>query len=442
MPRSDLSPQSPPPTPPLTINDHQTTENLQVMQPAYAHAPQFPVSPPSLVPSAAPSRSTSVHDRRSSVSSIQTRHSQPSPVVSSMELNDESREKGRCPYPDCGRVFRDLKSHMYTHLDERPEKCPIVTCVYHIKGFARKYDKNRHTLTHYKGTMVCDFCPGSGSPAEKSFNRADVFKRHLTGFHKVEQTPPNCRKRTTGELVNKKVSAAATVAAGKCSTCSSTFSSVQDFYEHLDECVLRVVQREEPSEAINRIRLAEIANDEEVGKTMEKHMLVAAGGSVEPQFDDNIHDNQDDDDNDSSTPTLYDSSSSSASSSSSSYSSSQKCRPGRIPPRSSKSSSSRAAAGITKIRPSATATSLPRRSNRDNYPPTWTCSSKANTRKRVVSVFDGHHRLWKDEMRLRNDLEVRIKLPHEAADGVDREAYVTDLDIETMRRAGNVLLDC
>jgi len=43
--------------------------------------------------------------------------------------------------------------------------------------------------------MVCGFCPGPGSAAEKSFNRADVFKRHLTAVHGVEQTPPNSRRK-------------------------------------------------------------------------------------------------------------------------------------------------------------------------------------------------------------------------------------------------------
>ena len=127
--------------------------------------------------------------RRPSVSSVHSRHSQAS-------SSDES-SKGLCPYPTCGRHFKDLKAHMLTHQNERPEKCPIPTCEYHTKGFARKYDKNRHTLTHYKGTMVCNFCPGSGSSAEKSFNRADVFKRHLTSVQGVEQTQPNARRKST-----------------------------------------------------------------------------------------------------------------------------------------------------------------------------------------------------------------------------------------------------
>ena len=107
--------------------------------------------------------------------------------------------------------------------------------------------------------MVCGFCPGSGTPAEKSFNRADVFKRHLTAAHGVEQTPPSSRKKIAiGSASNglKKLTGYAPDATGKCSTCTTAFDSAQDFYEHLDDCVLRVVQHEDPAEAINIARLA------------------------------------------------------------------------------------------------------------------------------------------------------------------------------------------
>lgn len=190
-----------------------------------------------------------------------------------MGLEDDGKERGRCPNPDCGRLFKDLKAHMLTHQPERPEKCPIVTCEYHLKGFARKYDKNRHTLTHYKGTMVCGFCPGSGSAAEKSFNRADVFKRHLTSVHGVEQTPPNSRKKSPSTASVKKISSYSHDATGKCSTCSAMFNNAQEFYEHLDDCVLRVVQQEEPSEAINEQRLAEVANDQNVQETLDRLII-------------------------------------------------------------------------------------------------------------------------------------------------------------------------
>ncbi|KAF3762286.1 hypothetical protein M406DRAFT_235664, partial [Cryphonectria parasitica EP155] len=170
--------------------------------------------------------------------------------VASSTRSDESpaaSNRNRCPHPQCGRVFKDLAAHMLTHMEERPEKCPIETCEYHTKGFARKYDKNRHALTHYKGTMVCPFCPGSGTAFEKAFNRADVFKRHLTAVHNVEQTPPNSRKQTS---MSSSAPSSAREGGGvashgaanaRCSICQSQFSTAQEFYEHLDDCVLNVI---------------------------------------------------------------------------------------------------------------------------------------------------------------------------------------------------------
>lgn len=204
--------------------------------------------------------------RRQSVSSEHSRHSQGS-------ISSDDSNKGMCPIASCGRHFKDLKAHMLTHQNERPEKCPIPICEYHIKGFARKYDKNRHTLTHYKGTMVCGFCPGSGSAAEKSFNRADVFKRHLTSVHGVEQTPPNARRKSPAGSVSKRPTYGTREASGMCSTCGVTFPNAQDFYEHLDDCVLRVVQQAEPSEAVNQKLLSSIADDEAVQETLEKNGL-------------------------------------------------------------------------------------------------------------------------------------------------------------------------
>jgi hypothetical protein len=61
------------------------------------------------------------------------------------------------------------------------------------------------------------------------------------------------------------------------------------------------------------------------------------------------------------------------------------------------------------------------------------------TKKRVLCVFDGQRRLWKDEMMLNNEFEVRMRLPGGAGDGTNRDAYVTDLDVETLKRAEGVL---
>ncbi|KAL5609946.1 hypothetical protein FOVSG1_004627 [Fusarium oxysporum f. sp. vasinfectum] len=323
--------------------------------------------------------------------------------------SDESKEKQRCTYPDCGKTFKDLKAHMLTHQTERPEKCPIQTCEYHTKGFARKYDKNRHTLTHYKGTMVCGFCPGSGSAAEKSFNRADVFKRHLTAVHGVEQTPPNSRKKSSaGANSNKKLTGYAPDATGKCSTCSQTFSNAQDFYEHLDDCVLRIVQQEDPAEAINAKRLAEVENDKDVHQTLEKNNLPTTTDTVMANHDDEDADSGDDDDD--SSPR-----------SNSSPATRKKGNPANGVQKSRGVTHSRGGVPLgTKTRS---------RKNRRDYPSSWGFDKGQMTmKKRVMAVFDGPRRLAKDDMMLSTDHEVRIKLS-------DGKSYVTDLDVQTLKRA-------
>ncbi|KAI6712755.1 hypothetical protein JHW43_004722 [Diplocarpon mali] len=320
--------------------------------------------------------------------------------------SEESKEKGRCSYPECGKVFKDLKAHMLTHQNERPEKCPIQTCDYHIKGFARKYDKNRHTLTHYKGTMVCGFCPGSGSAAEKSFNRADVFKRHLTSVHAVEQTPPNSRKKISSSINSiKSLSGYAPDATGKCSTCSGTFGNAQDFYEHLDDCVLRIVQQEEPSEAINAARLAEVEQDHDVHQTLRNHALpiTTTSFSADEDEDDEEFDDENDDDF-------------------------------ALGNRSRKNKNRNAASGVQKSRGLTHAKGgvtlhTKGRKKRKDYPSSWGApTSQMKMKKRVLCVFDGSRRLWKDDMMLDTDYEVRMKLQSE-------KAYVTDLDVQTMHRA-------
>jgi len=54
-------------------------------------------------------------------------------------------------------------------------------------------------------------------------------------------------------------------------------------------------------------------------------------------------------------------------------------------------------------------------------------------KKRVLCVFDGPRRLWKDDMMLDAAHEVRVPL---SGDG---RSYTTDLDILTIQRANAVL---
>ena len=71
------------------------------------------------------------------------------------------------------------------------------------------------------------------------------------------------------------------------------------------------------------------------------------------------------------------------------------------------------------------------RKRRKNYPNSWGCNAeKMKVKKRVLTVFDGPRRLAKDDMMLNNEYEVRLPLP-DAGNG----SYITDLDVQTLQRA-------
>lgn len=55
-------------------------------------------------------------------------------------------------------------------------------------------------------------------------------------------------------------------------------------------------------------------------------------------------------------------------------------------------------------------------------------ADRMQMKKRVLCVYDGERRLWKDDLMMHNEFEVRMSLP-------DGKSYVTDLDVETLKRA-------
>jgi hypothetical protein len=421
------------PAPPTTT--YPASPALSVQSPQMRNGSTSPFMPPNNVNSNASAYSpyspfqppAADSQRRGSHISLQNNFYSEQPYG-----GEELREKQRCPHPDCGKAFKDLKAHMLTHQTERPEKCPITSCEYHIKGFARKYDKNRHTLTHYKGTMVCGFCPGSGSAAEKSFNRADVFKRHLTAVHGVEQTPPNSRKKSAGSNGNAKPTGYAPDATGKCSTCSQTFSNAQDFYEHLDDCVLRIVQQEDPTEAITAKNLAEVENDPDVIETLKRHNLPLTTPTMITSTEDAENDDEHMEDGD------YDEADgngkpanersgkgsmkrASTSSSSSKIESSPTTGPNGV----QKSRGMTHSRGGVPLHGGHKGRS---RKSRREYPSSWGFDKgQMNMKKRVIAVFDGPRRLAKDDMMLSTDQELRLPLK----DG----RYITDLDVQSLRRS-------
>lgn len=313
-------------------------------------------------------------------------------LVSSVQDGSHSggktKEKQRCTYPDCNMVFKDLKAHMLTHQDRRPQKCPIKTCPYHTRGFARTYDRNRHTLGHFRGTLVCGFCPGPGTSTEKSFCRVDLFKRHLATVHGAERTQSSNNKPPMATLNNQK-----SHKVGNCSTCPGTFLNAQEFYRHLEDCVLQVLLREDPTEAINEQHLAEVANDSDVRQTLEKNVPTTIESAPMQEDEDEVEPNL--------SVWLRESTSRSV-----------------IP---------------SQQRFKRTTRSRPRR-NRRFYPRSWGFDNGQMTmKKRVLAMFNGPHRIAKDDMMLSTDSEIRIET---FSDG---RSYLTDLDMQTMKRTESVL---
>ncbi|KAJ5620189.1 hypothetical protein N7510_004173 [Penicillium lagena] len=318
----------------------------------------------------------SLNDRRLFNTSIESSRLQQQTFLDGSEGYSVSKKKDRCPEPRCRRVVKNLKAHLLTHQSERPEKCPIVTCVYHIKGFARKYDRDRHTWTHYKGTMTCGFCAQSWPPMKKSFNRVDVFKRHLTAVHGVEQKPPKSRNyRPTAFTANDTDYGRNTM--GKCSTCSATFSNAPEFYEHLEGCVLRAVEQEQSSEDSNQKNREASKFTSCKASTSTSHSIIGNGNTF------------------------------------------------------SKRSSTAIAGKNSKIRAFST---------RRKGPKLWGCSNsriKKNKErkksKRVLYVLNGRHRLCGDEKMLKTGTQTILRLFDSTGSGSHRDAFVTVLNVEDIK---------
>lgn len=110
----------------------------------------------------------------------------------------------------------------------RPHKCPVRTCAYHRKGFAKKNGLNRHTLTHYGKTMYCGFCP-----AHPAFSRVSAFKKHLWETHKLWES--NTAEQVFGPDLPGQTTKA-------CPECENSFSAIK-LFRHVNECMVRAVGR-------------------------------------------------------------------------------------------------------------------------------------------------------------------------------------------------------
>ena len=71
---------------------------------------------------------------------------------------------------------------------------------------------------------------------------------------------------------------------------SVTFANAQEFYEHLDDCVLRVVQQADPCEAINQRLLTSVAEDKDVTDTLDRNGLSKSIEYTVPTYNDDDED--------------------------------------------------------------------------------------------------------------------------------------------------------
>lgn len=372
---------------------------------------------------------------RGSAGDVHRQGSPSPPPTQSMHADLElswDQEKSLYPCSQCGKSFRDLRSHMLTHQTDRPHKCPISTCQFHLRGFARKYDQVRHTICHFRGFIVCEFCPGANSPDEISFHRIDILKKHLIQVHHVKPTkkykkvppPPAVTYSPDGvrvigdegdDMIIRSTSSANRNA--RCSICANLFHQPQHWYDHLEDCIMSTILQDVPSNQVNTFHLLSVANDSKVEETLHLHHIKVNQGlqRLIPTICDEARQRsqlrQEMKDNIEQHGAVH-----------------QQVEEGGFEQEESEQKKVRGA-------------SIPkggrrRRGSRTDeyYPQDWGVSPEyLNLKRRALYVHDGPHRIWKDDLSLYTSLEVRLPLGNHAA-----HDYVTDLDIQTIHTAESI----
>lgn len=200
----------------------------------------------------------------------------------------EDYDGGRYSVPECEPIFKDLKGHMPTPENTRLETCPVENCKYYIKGFARKYDRDRHILAHSMRKLVCAFCPGYDTESEACFFRVDSLKLHLVSIHDVGvallgipvRYPTGAPEPPLGDTRDHRFSGEARESfsmSGPCSICLIPFADPQAFYEHLDKCVREAVltdcQRPSPVSTSPLVNGSSFKDSESIQKALHPNEL-------------------------------------------------------------------------------------------------------------------------------------------------------------------------
>jgi hypothetical protein len=203
----------------------------------------------------------------------------------------------------------------------------------------------------------------------------------------------------------------------KCSLCAYAFRQAQDWYDHLDDCILSTILQDVPANHINTLHLLSVADDHEVGETLHLHRIQGDHGlqQLRPPLRDgpggSNHDEQQGMDKTEQIDAVH-----------------QKGEEEGDQTRESEEKTARGASMVDQGRG--------RRNRRKDgrYPQYWGVSPETlNLKRRALYVHDGPCRIWKDDLLLYTSLEVRVPLQANAA-----HDYVTDLDVQTLHTAESI----
>jgi hypothetical protein len=289
-----------------------------------------------------------------------------------------------CPVEGCGRRVKDHKAHMLTHLNERPQKCPIKFCEYNSKGFARKYDQVRHTLKHFKGILACDYCSPVAPSGAVLFNYVEDLKRHLVHSHGVEVPHVRVGSRSSASPPSPNSH------LGTCSTCFEQFISPGDLYHHLDDCILQTILAKSPTESVAASHLVEINDDPVVQATLRRHKLSLDTVTSTVKHKGGVKEDEE-------AEIKVDSPSTDSDDEGEMSNTQSSPRMGLT----------RSKGGIRRFPIGINWTVS---GSRRIYPRSWGSKQEDMTlHKRVLCVYDGQRRLWKDDLMMHNQSEVGIQ---------------------------------
>lgn len=142
--------------------------------------------------------------------------------------------------PNCGRMVSDMQKHLITHEAVRPMKCPLKSCEYHEKGFARLYDRDRHIATHYRAYFACHFCNTETELPPVFFNRVECIKTHLVKEHGVISSKIHAKrfaKRLQPTKEHLQFSDECLGPASVCPVCFRGFENAQEYHDHFEDCI-------------------------------------------------------------------------------------------------------------------------------------------------------------------------------------------------------------